>query len=55
MNPDDGASLIFDTNDKNVITMVLFGRFKEKGFMRERKFHDVNVIVSQSLIDCFLV
>lgn len=28
VNPDDGASLVFDTKDKNAITMVLFGRFK---------------------------
>lgn len=26
VNPDDGASLVFDTKDKNAITMVLFGR-----------------------------
>ena len=30
VNPDDGASLIFDTKDKNAITMVLFGRVKFK-------------------------
>jgi CubicO group peptidase (beta-lactamase class C family) len=30
VNPDDGASLVFDTKDKNAITMVLFGRFKFK-------------------------
>lgn len=31
VNPDDGASLVFDTKDKNAITMVLFGtaRFKK--------------------------
>jgi CubicO group peptidase (beta-lactamase class C family) len=28
VNPDDGASLVFDTKDKNAITMVLFGRVK---------------------------
>lgn len=28
VNPDDGASLVFDTKDKKAITMVLFGRFK---------------------------
>ncbi|HZV68571.1 MAG TPA: serine hydrolase domain-containing protein [Saprospiraceae bacterium] len=28
INPDDGASLIFDTKDKNAITLMLFGRFK---------------------------
>ena len=28
VNPDDGASLVFDTKDKNAITMVLFGRAK---------------------------
>jgi len=28
VNPDDGASLVFDTKDKNAITMVLFGRLK---------------------------
>ena len=28
VNPDDGASLVFDTKDKNATTMVLFGRFK---------------------------
>lgn len=30
VNPDDGASLVFDTKDKNAITMVLFGRMKFK-------------------------
>jgi hypothetical protein len=28
VNPDDGASLVFDTKDKNAITMVLFGTAK---------------------------
>ncbi len=28
VNPDDGASLVFDTKDKKAITMVLFGREK---------------------------
>ena len=28
VNPDDGASLVFDTKDKNAITVVLFGRVK---------------------------
>lgn len=28
VNPDDGASLVFDTKDKDVVTMVLFGRLK---------------------------
>jgi CubicO group peptidase (beta-lactamase class C family) len=28
VNTDDGSSLIFDTKDKNAITMVLFGRVK---------------------------
>jgi tetratricopeptide (TPR) repeat protein len=28
VNPDDGASLVFDTKDKNAITMVLFGSMK---------------------------
>jgi CubicO group peptidase (beta-lactamase class C family) len=28
VNPDDGASLVFDTKDKKAITMVLFGRMK---------------------------
>jgi len=28
VNPDDGASLVFDTKDKNAIAMVLFGRIK---------------------------
>jgi CubicO group peptidase (beta-lactamase class C family) len=28
VNPDDGASLVFDTKDKKAITMVLFGKFK---------------------------
>ncbi len=28
VNPDDGASLVFDTKDKKAITMVLFGRVK---------------------------
>jgi len=30
VNPDDGASLVFDTKDKNAITMVLFGTAKFK-------------------------
>jgi CubicO group peptidase (beta-lactamase class C family) len=30
VNPDNGASLVFDTKNKNAITMVLFGRFKFK-------------------------
>ena len=30
VNPDDGASLVFDTKDKKAITMVLFGREKFK-------------------------
>ena len=30
VKPDDGASLVFDTNDNNAITMVLFGRVKFK-------------------------
>jgi CubicO group peptidase (beta-lactamase class C family) len=30
INPDDGASLVFDTKDKKAITMVLFGRAKFK-------------------------
>ena len=30
VNPDDGASLVFETDDKNTITMVLFGRVKFK-------------------------
>jgi CubicO group peptidase (beta-lactamase class C family) len=33
VNPDDGASLVFDTKDKKAITMVLFGRFKFKKVM----------------------
>jgi len=30
VNPDDGASLIFDTKDKNAIAMVLFGKARFK-------------------------
>ncbi|MCW3077255.1 MAG: hypothetical protein JWO32_1864, partial [Bacteroidetes bacterium] len=30
INPDDGASLIFDTKDKNAITLLLFGKIKLK-------------------------
>jgi tetratricopeptide (TPR) repeat protein len=30
VNPDDGASLVFDTKDKSAITMVLLGRTKFK-------------------------
>ena len=30
VNPDDGASLVFNTKDKKAITMVLFGRVKFK-------------------------
>jgi CubicO group peptidase (beta-lactamase class C family) len=30
VNPDDGASLVFDTNDKNAITLMLFGKIKFK-------------------------
>jgi tetratricopeptide (TPR) repeat protein len=33
VNPDDGASLVFDTKDKNAITMVLFGKVKFKKVM----------------------
>jgi hypothetical protein len=33
VNPDDGASLVFDTNDKNAITMVLFRREKFRKVM----------------------
>ena len=33
VNPDDGASLVFDTKDKKAITMVLFGRVKFKKAM----------------------
>jgi hypothetical protein len=30
VNPDDGASLEFNTNDKNAITVLLFGRIRFK-------------------------
>ena len=30
INPDDGASLVFDTKDKNAITFVIFGRVNFK-------------------------
>ena len=30
VNPDDGASLVFDTKDQNEITLVLFDKFKFK-------------------------
>jgi hypothetical protein len=30
VNPDDGASLVFNTKDKNAITMVLFGNLNFK-------------------------
>lgn len=30
INPDDGASLVFNTKDKNAITLVLFGKFNFK-------------------------
>ena len=30
INPDDGASLVFDTKDKDAITFVIFGRVKFK-------------------------
>jgi CubicO group peptidase (beta-lactamase class C family) len=33
VNPDDGASLVFNTKDKKAITMVLFGRVKFKKVM----------------------
>lgn len=33
VNPDDGASLVFDTKDKKAIMMVLFGRAKFKKVM----------------------
>ncbi|WP_276372180.1 serine hydrolase [Chryseolinea sp. H1M3-3] len=33
VNPDDGASLVFDTKDKKAITMVLFGRVRFKKVM----------------------
>ena len=28
INPDDGASLEFDTSDKEAITLLLFGKFR---------------------------
>ncbi len=34
INPDDGASIEFDTSDRSAITMTLFGRFK---FRKEAK------------------
>jgi CubicO group peptidase (beta-lactamase class C family) len=33
MNPDDGASLVFDTKDKKAITLLLFGKVKLKKVM----------------------
>jgi hypothetical protein len=33
INPDDGASLVFDTKDKNAITLMLFRKFKFKKVM----------------------
>ena len=30
INPDDGATVVFDTNDKNAITFVIFGRVNFK-------------------------
>jgi hypothetical protein len=30
VNPDDGASLVFDSKNKKAITMVLFGQMKFK-------------------------
>jgi len=33
INPDDGASLIFDTENKKEITLMLFGKFKFKKMM----------------------
>jgi tetratricopeptide (TPR) repeat protein len=33
INPDDGASLVFDTKDKKAITMILFGKIKFKKVM----------------------
>jgi CubicO group peptidase (beta-lactamase class C family) len=33
VNPDDGATLVFDTKDKKAITMLLFGREKFKKVM----------------------
>jgi CubicO group peptidase (beta-lactamase class C family) len=33
MNPDDGASLVFDTKDKKAITLLLFGKIKLKKVM----------------------
>jgi hypothetical protein len=30
INPDDGASLVFDTHDKNAITLLLFGKISLK-------------------------
>ncbi|MEZ5044028.1 MAG: hypothetical protein R2828_29300 [Saprospiraceae bacterium] len=30
VNPDDGASLVFDTKDKNAITFVIFGKYSFK-------------------------
>jgi hypothetical protein len=28
VNPDDGASFVFDTKDRNAITLVLFGKVR---------------------------
>jgi len=40
VNPDDGASLVFDTKDKNAITLVLFGTAKfKKAYERKGNFH----------------
>jgi tetratricopeptide (TPR) repeat protein len=33
INPDDGASLVFNTKDKNAITLLLFGKIKLKKVM----------------------
>ncbi|HYV91799.1 MAG TPA: hypothetical protein VE978_08450, partial [Chitinophagales bacterium] len=33
INPDDNASLVFDTKDKSAITLMLFGKFKFKKVM----------------------
>ena len=37
VNPDDRTSLVFDTKDKNAMTMTLFGRTTFKKVLQERK------------------
>lgn len=46
INPDDGASLIFDTKDKNAITLLLFGKINLKKVKESGDFPKKSVAFS---------